>query len=93
MGLISMWIKERLQANLLQEKNFNDNYKVEELEYKVNEKTMFLYVLYRYNREGEYITGELKISLNDVFTTLLENLEIRMQGIPTDNEDYMARWK
>ena len=88
-----MWIKEKLDANLLQEKNFNDNYKVEELEYKVHEERRFLYVLYRYNRESEYITSELKISLNDVFLTLLENLEIRMKDISSNDEDYMAKWK
>ena len=88
-----MWIKEKLDANLLHEQNFNDNYKVEELEYKVHEQRRFLYVLYRYNRENEYITSELKISLNDVFLTLLENLEIRMKDISSNDEDYMAKWK
>lgn len=88
-----MWIKEKLDANLLQEKNFDDNYKVEELEYKVHGKKRFLYVLYRYNREDEYITSELKISLNDVFLILLENLEIRMKDIFSDDEDYMTKWK
>ena len=88
-----MWIKEKLDADLLQEKNFNDNYKVEELEYKGYKKKMFLYVLYRYNREDEYITSELKILLNDVFLTLLENSEIRMKDISSDDEDYMAKWK
>jgi hypothetical protein len=88
-----LWIREKLNGTFLQQKSFDDDYKVEELKYKDKNSIKFLYVLYRYDRELQYITTNIIIPLDTAYDKLYnENME-KTKDIPIDEEDYMQRWK
>ena len=88
-----LWIREKLNGTFLQQKSFADNYKVEKLEYKDKNSIKFLYVLYRYDRELQYITTNIIIPLDTAYDKLYnENME-KTKDIPIDEKDYMQRWK